>query len=659
MKETMAHRNSALGDKIRLLRTFKGWTQAQLAERVTPPVSRSAITHLEAGRRIPESETLQNIFEILDLPSDQWEPFLDENWRRVVEFEDILSELAGTHLTLDGLDEPSITTAQAKIGELFTNDLTKEQAFDAFRSLLVYYSIKPISRAMFERYFHADSFKSNRSFREAASRYQLDAIRLFSTFGEAYEALASASNLEQPLQALAKRPDDHYRERTEWKEIQLISEDRLPDLGYIAAARVRQENAERTTISKFLRDLAGSIRNSGAAALDNIAERKRRKMDSLLRKFDPGSRHSLFSPLFLPDPDQLERKAEQLGPKEEIDLSRMAETQQIAQQNLANYLSADYLDVYVATSMRSDADFVSVNRFVQQLFSHVSIRPLRLRYFNPTQSWIDDRVAKGLVEALMLRRASLTIYMAQKEDTFGKDSEASVALGQGKPVIVYVPKLSVPTIELDTEKLGLLDRNQLEELVNKEGFTEDRDFDETVDHEALLGRLLTIRLGKADEATLISAVRDHWADFDLYGEDERIEKGPDRSEYRAWLDKITKHGDSVPPPDSIKDRLISILVATALRFERRARIFREVHPLALQVILSTGVLNGILVSRSVSSCGELIKALIRNDLDLKLQVDDDNYRLVEQSTGSTIRVISKNKLLKNAFSVFYSIDPKP
>ena len=65
---------------------------------------------------------------------------------------------------------------------------------------------------------------------------------------------------------------------------------------------------------------------------------------------------------------------------------------------------------------------------------------LNLRYFNPTQSWIDDRIAKGLVEALMLRRATVTIYMAQKTDTFGKDSEASVALGQGRPVIVYVPK---------------------------------------------------------------------------------------------------------------------------------------------------------------------------------------------------------------------------
>ena len=80
------------------------------------------------------------------------------------------------------------------------------------------------------------------------------------------------------------------------------------------------------------------------------------------------------------------------------------------------------MDVYVATSMREDADFQSVNAFIERLFHHEGVSDLNLRYFNPTQSWIDDRVSKGLVEALMLRRSAVTVYMAQKGDTFGKDS---------------------------------------------------------------------------------------------------------------------------------------------------------------------------------------------------------------------------------------------
>jgi len=91
-----------------------------------------------------------------------------------------------------------------------------------------------------------------------------------------------------------------------------------------------------------------------------------------------------------------------------------------------------------------------------------------------------------------------------------------------------------------------------------------------------------------------------------------------------------------------------------MRFERRAKIFREIHPLALQVILSSGVLNGILVARSVESCAMLLGQLVKNELALELKVDDDNYRLVEKTTQSTIRVISRNQLLRNAFVTFYT-----
>jgi hypothetical protein len=63
------------------------------------------------------------------------------------------------------------------------------------------------------------------------------------------------------------------------------------------------------------------------------------------------------------------------------------------------------MDVHVATSMRTDADVISVNHFIRSLFSHEKIRPLKLRHFNPTQSWIDDRIGKGLVEAYATPRS--------------------------------------------------------------------------------------------------------------------------------------------------------------------------------------------------------------------------------------------------------------
>src|SRR6202035_3394250 len=69
------------------------------------------------------------------------------------------------------------------------------------------------------------------------------------------------------------------------------------------------------------------------------------------------------------------------------------------------------------------------------------VRKLKLRYFDPTQSQCSYRIDKGLVEALMLKRARCTVYMVQESDTMGKDSELASTLAQGKPVIAYVPRI--------------------------------------------------------------------------------------------------------------------------------------------------------------------------------------------------------------------------
>ena len=52
--------------------------------------------------------------------------------------------------------------------------------------------------------------------------------------------------------------------------------------------------------------------------------------------------------------------------------------------------------------------------------------------------YCEDRIDKGLSEALMLKRAKCTLFLAQESDTLGKDSELASTLAQGKPVIAYV-----------------------------------------------------------------------------------------------------------------------------------------------------------------------------------------------------------------------------
>ena len=639
-----------LGTLVRRHREHRGETQEVLASGSGASVNRGDIANLEQGFRVPKPEALKAICSYLDIPKEYWEPFTREEARLRLRFEEILSEITGELVSIDAQDDTSRSVAERKISKLFDDTTSPKQTLDLLNSICIFYGIRPFNSSFFLRYFGPQAFANTDAFARAVEKYQQDAIRLFVSLREAFRVLNSERNLGELLSPLDPRDMESYHERSDWTLPNEVEEYRLPDLGYISAKRVRQEQVERQFLAKALRELAGNILNHGPLAVSELTERTRRKIDSLLRKFDSQLPHGVSSPLFAPVPDALRREADRLGPKSETELARMEETQRRALENLSQYLSSDHLDVYVATSMRTDADFISVNRFVKGLFSHPSVRPLKLRYFNPTQSWIEDRIAKGLVEALMLRRSSLTVYMAQKSDTFGKDSEASVALGQGKPVIVYVPKLYLPEV-FDLEQLYYTQRSDLLAAVRTEVPRGEDFVDETVDEEAIVARIATQRLENLPDEQLTSLVRDAWADFDLYGEANRFQ-GMEK-EYRSWLDDVAA-GRDPSLPSEIRTPMIGALIATGLRMESRAKIFKEVHPLALQVILSTGVLNGILVVRTPDQCARVMAALLSNNLVTRLEKDEQNYRVVEKETGSTIRVISRHELLRNAFDIFYS-----
>jgi transcriptional regulator with XRE-family HTH domain len=652
----MSDRKLQLGRLIKALREQRGLTQEELVKQFGLE-NRSILAHLEQGLRLPAAETLQKICINLAVPKPYWDCFIDEGWAQVASFEESLTELTGLQIDLSRLDETGRFVARDAILSLFRSSLTSAQALHSLNSILVFYDVKPpVSEVFFTRYLGSHVFRNTTAFADAVYKYQTDAIRLFNSFNRAYEYLNSIVDLDDKLKVLTKKKDEDYTERADWNGIELIETSKLRNLGYIAAAAIKQEENERLAVTNFLKDLANTIESDGKEkALDNYSERKKREMDSLLRKFNTTLPHGVFSPLFITDADRLHREAAFLAPRNDDDLRDIENTQLRGSRNLARYVAADYLDIYVATSMRTESDFISVNEFVTRLFVSPELSKLKLRYFNPTQSWIQDRVAKGLVEALMLRRADFTIYMAQREDSFGKDSEASVALGQGKPVVVYVPKLNAPVVEVDSEKLGRLSREELIPLVRAEGTEDDAEIDETVDQTGLFCRVLEIRLRKASDAELTDIAHRHWADFGLTSEDERIQDEKLRATFRAWIDDMKVHGAKAIIPSELREDFLKMLVSTTSNFEKRAKVFREQHPLALQVILQSGVLNGMLVVRSVESCALLLRALILNDLDLELLVDADNYRLVERNTKSTIRVISRNPLINSAFATFYSI----
>lgn len=648
----MPHDRYQLAELVKAHREEQELTQGELAAHRNVATSRTTVALLEQGRRLPNPTVLAAICKFLKIPPALWEPFTNEEFLKRLAFEDKLGELVGESVTLTRLDPESLSSAETQVQRLLSERLSKEQTFDLFNSVLVYYGIPAVSDSFFDHYLGRGAFSSVTSFEDKIAGFQHDAVQLFSTLKEAFRTLNEAPDVNSILAPLAPRLVDAYKDRTEWEVIEEIDDDRLPDLGYISAARVKKEESERQALKSFLESLAQTAKNPQGLALHRVPEKTKRRMDSLLRKFNTSLPYGLFSPLFRPDPDLLKREASRLAPKTDEQLARMSDTQRTAQRNLAQYLSADYMDVYVATSMRTNADFVSVNQFVRSLFAEDVINVHKLRYFNPTQSWIEDRIAKGLVEALMLRRASVAIYMAQKTDTFGKDSEASVALGQGRPVIVYVPKLVVENVKIDTEKLFRKSRSALINLLANEDKALVEDVDESFDEEALVSRILTSRLNRADADQIVDTVRKQWADFDLYSEAERFRKNEARAAYRNWLDKVVTNRNA-KLTEQLRAQVVNVLVSTAIRFERRAQLFREFHPLALQIILDSGVLNGILVVRSVKQCATVLDGIIQNKLKLKLVRDEKNYKLVETVTKSTIRVISRHFLLRNAFEAQY------
>ncbi|MGA8150424.1 MAG: hypothetical protein WB952_05700 [Terriglobales bacterium] len=281
--------------------------------------------------------------------------------------------------------------------------------------------------------------------------------------------------------------------------------------------------------------------------------------------------------------------------------------------NTSHYLALDYMDVYVATSMRERWEFEDVHTIANQIFSRPVLQNLNLRYFDPTQSFLENRVDKGIVEALMLKRARCTIYMAQETDTFGKDSELATTLAQGKPVIVYVPEINVD------EYANLALRRPLAYLQRRlpQLIAEDK--------------VQSTSVGEVCGFLQKVAAFDPF--FQIIGDEEKI-----------FLEENNL--------DKEKATMCEILAkAEKNLFDGRAKSLQRSHPLALQVQLETGVANGVLVVRSVERCAELLEKLVTNSCEFTFDSNREKgiLCLVENISDSPFRVVTQNSTVSNAF----------
>jgi len=291
-------------------------------------------------------------------------------------------------------------------------------------------------------------------------------------------------------------------------------------------------------------------------------------------------------------------------PEDELALTQQRTLEDVRRRGIRNqhaYLVSDHLDVYVATSMRRRHEYVEVADFTDRVFKHERIRELNLRWFDPTLAYCSDRIDKGLAEALMLKRASCTLYLAQESDTLGKDSELASTLAQGKPVIAYVPS--------PTEK-------------------------EVRDSVTFLSGLYS----RSMEATIL----------------DRLQA---LSPSLAWINPQVRRWLDVPG-EMDQEAALAFLVRTAREhYDRRAGTLREDHPLGVQVNLDTGVANGVLVVRSIPDCAELIYRIVTGRLEFEIErktVDEIEYHILRETVSlSVFRVMTGDVMLTNSFWNFY------
>jgi hypothetical protein len=263
------------------------------------------------------------------------------------------------------------------------------------------------------------------------------------------------------------------------------------------------------------------------------------------------------------------------------------------------------MDVYFAISMRRRSEYRQVFRFIQSLMVAPRLRELRLRYFDPTQCYSPDRIKKGLVEALMLKRARCTVYLVQEADTLGKDSELAVTLAQGKPVIAYLPDVDVEERAAELQEADLLELH--------------------------------------DRLHLLVQADPECADALDDSDTEFFWRSP--SELAAV--------DAERGPVG-RARLARILATSEKRlYDSRARTLKEAHPLGVQVNLRTGVANGVLVVRTVADCAEVLARVLTNDLQFDIDDRTDGCHLIERISGCTYRVVTRDERITNCFWSFY------
>jgi len=493
-----------------------------------------------------------------------------------------------------------------------------------FNELLLLVNKDRLERPFFEKFFGGKCAIADIA--DGVRRFQATAMLRYGNFIFAYRTLSKllapdelADELGDLLNEDCEQTQDFELRSVRLLEVFPIARADTPLVGYLSPkqlvadaeqGRLLLTVAGQIGTAATWDDLKSKVENATKPELHqpitSIVEKYRHKHpDSTLGDF-----HSYLSHRIPP----IERRRDYV---DEIQI-RAARNQDV-------YLTWDHMDVYFATSMRKPWEFSDLYDFIAELMDRPELSDLKrnLRYFDPTQCFTSNRINKGLVEALMLKRARCTVYSVQDTDTLGKDSELAATLAQGKPVIAYVPDEPVGKRikELEAE-----DPSTVQERLRFVLYADERFSSEVSPEDFALVR---------DFTGLVDFV--HGTAFRSMPDILEVEQF--KASHQAELSSICR-----------------IVAAAEKRiYDSRATTLESKHPLGIQVNLSTGVANGVLVVRSVEKCAELLRAILTRTLRLQVEYDgkDKMWCLREAVSGSIFRVVTGSAKIDNSFWNFY------
>lgn len=329
---------------------------------------------------------------------------------------------------------------------------------ERFNILISYWNLPPVGASFYERYFNS-KITSVEGLKGGLDHFIIDALWHFGDLKRCYLELCESDDIEGYFQVHSFDVED-FKNRLPWFLVDEIEPLERGYLGYVSGQRPKQQQDLLSFVELVIEEIQDNKKEYDGLTPEQTSEIVLKKLSkskpdikSKLDQFNSlsGIELDLFSSVEL---EQTKSTIGDFKKKIEETINKVEKLKVTGRLNQEHYLrNIESIDVYVATSMRNDEEYLDMYEFVNKTFSDPNIQTLNLRYFDPTLCYCDSRIDKGVIECLLVRSTKVTIYCAQEGDTFGKDSELAATMSQGKPVIVYVPtaRESDPDIKVVTD----------------------------------------------------------------------------------------------------------------------------------------------------------------------------------------------------------------